>query len=620
MKKMVSILIVLILMISCVPFGAMAMTDDARFLIGDWRTSDGVFLSFYDDETFVLEWGYSLSEEGHWSTGSTIGDTFTIHMNGSSILTLMSLIYGATTNDYHFEVLKCNNDNFYLVQVYGNYTAKSSPCKLPFTREGATSNFNYSKEEKQQTNNNDGDANNDVGIVRKEITFYWEDGESTIDLNWGWELFNRSATEYSHDLALAGLVISQSIHRQDSFEEKMLNKFGFKIIDFEKNSTTSTPSYAVGYNKVKLNGTEKYIVLLALRGTNTDLNGPNDVINDLNSQVFGLGFRKGTENINSILKKDIKRIGCTKENTILFITGHSLGGGIAQSLAPFAENYVNTNDNSFIYTYAATNVFVDMLHYAAFDNVHNIINVRDAVPRLPVAYGKYGHRWYYDSSDRKYQSYFDKIYNKENWHGDMFNAHDPRTYLGMMLCDLPDQMGNGAVNPYSITSIHCPVDIEVRDMSGNLMGKTEGDRVNLEKSSNVLIVTNNGEKDVIAPPDIEYNVCIVGTGDGKMTVTHQKLNVYNDEVIEERKFADVPVATNQRFEIVVDSDEINNINLINLDETKSDIEISKTKTEKSSGALKKVLIGLAAFALIIILLWIIKIKRWAKKQIEDSDN
>ena len=143
MKKAVCLLLSLIIIIGSMSCSFGAVSSGTEFLIGDWCTSDGVYLCFYDDETFSLEWGYFPEEEGRWSTGTVSGRSFNIFMDGSSILSLMSLMYGATMSDYHFEILKCNNDNFYLVQVYDNYTAEDSPCKLPFTRVGAQSDFSY---------------------------------------------------------------------------------------------------------------------------------------------------------------------------------------------------------------------------------------------------------------------------------------------------------------------------------------------------------------------------------------------------------------------------------------------------------------------------------------------
>ena len=108
--------------------------DDISFLIGDWSTSDGVLLSFYDDGYFEMEWGYFPAEEGEWYAEAISDDTYYIEMDGSLILSLMSMVYGSADSDYHFEILKNNENSFYLVQVYGNYTAETSPCKLGFTR------------------------------------------------------------------------------------------------------------------------------------------------------------------------------------------------------------------------------------------------------------------------------------------------------------------------------------------------------------------------------------------------------------------------------------------------------------------------------------------------------
>ncbi len=104
------------------------------FLIGDWSTTDGVYLSFYDDGYFEMEWSYFSYEEGEWYAEAISEDTYYIEMDGSLILSMMSMLYGSADQDYHFEILKNNDNSFYLVQVYGDYTAYSSPCKLGFTR------------------------------------------------------------------------------------------------------------------------------------------------------------------------------------------------------------------------------------------------------------------------------------------------------------------------------------------------------------------------------------------------------------------------------------------------------------------------------------------------------
>ena len=109
-----------------------------EFLIGEWSTSDGVHLSFYEDGTFTLQWSCFPDEFGYWDAEMLSDDTWEITMEGSDVLDMMSMIYGNSLSDYHFEILKKNENSFYLVQVYGDYTAHTSPCKLYFTRVGTT--------------------------------------------------------------------------------------------------------------------------------------------------------------------------------------------------------------------------------------------------------------------------------------------------------------------------------------------------------------------------------------------------------------------------------------------------------------------------------------------------
>ncbi len=110
----------------------------ADFLIGEWSTSDGVHLSLYEDGTFTLQWSCFPDEFGYWDAEMLSDDIWELTMEGSDVLDMMSMIYGNALSDYHFEILKKNENSFYLVQVYGDYTAHTSPCKLYFTRVGTT--------------------------------------------------------------------------------------------------------------------------------------------------------------------------------------------------------------------------------------------------------------------------------------------------------------------------------------------------------------------------------------------------------------------------------------------------------------------------------------------------
>ncbi len=614
MKKTVCLIMALILIFALTPCAAVA-AGDPSFLIGDWSTSDGVELSFYDDGTFELAWSFFPSEEGRWATEAVSDDTFYMEMDGSSILYVMSLIYGASDPDYHFEVLKCNRDNFYLVQVYGDYTAKTSPCKLGFTRNGCARDFSYREDPV------------DTAPVEEEpygnVTVDWHGRGFSLDLYWDWDLFDQPASSYDHDLAIAGLTLSKLIHDKNTFKGELEDIFGFVDVDYRDWSTPDTPAYAMAHRRVTLSGGDREIVLLVLRGTNMGLDGPNDFIDDVKSQVDG--FRPATRNINNILEKYVKDHGFSKEETILFITGHSLGGAVAQSLAPFAENYVTSDENCFIYTYAAANCFIDLFKNREFANVHNIINVNDVVPYIPIMFGKYGKELYYNSSSSKFFDTYAEAYDEEGWFPlGVLEKHDVTTYLSMMLTALPSGAGSGAVNHYSITSIHCPVDIEVYGADGELMGWTEGDEVTLTEMSRVLILTNDGEKEIVAPPDVSYSVRLTGTDDGTMTVIHRTLDAETDEVLTEKEYGDVPVTRGASFELAADGNDMAQAQLtadgkavperpaaetendqtatVDEEETKQSERAEERRDGKESGKTKILTIAVIALAVIVVIL------------------
>ena len=616
MKRTLSLILMLILIVALLPCAASAKGDPS-FLIGDWSTSDGVTLSFYDDGYFELAWSFLPAEEGRWQAEAVSDDTFLIEMDGSSILYLMSLIYGTGDPDYHFEVLKCNGDNFYLVQVYGDYTAKTSPCKLGFTRDGCARDFSY-REDPADTG-----ADRDADVRTESFTWHIDGHEDfVLDMHWGWSLFDKSATVYDHDLAMAGLAISSIIHEREDFRDRLESYFGFEDVDYRPYASPLIPAFAMAHRRAVLSGGEKEIVLLAVRGTNLGLDQLNDLIDDLSSQFDG--FRPATVAINSALDDYVSRHGFKKEETILFITGHSLGGAIAQSMAPYAENYVTSDDDCFIYTYAAANCLIDVFHNRDFGNVHNIINERDAVPKVPFVFGKYGHRWFYASQDLKYRPYYEKVYHEEGWHcRNVLDEHSTATYLAMMLCDLPYNMGSGAVNPYSVTSVRCPVDIQVFDRDGNLMGSTSGDDVTMEAASRILILTHSGEKEIVSPSDEEYSVRITGTDEGTMTVVRQMRDPETDEVLTEKTFADVPVTKGGVYELAAGADDAARTDLrsggasISEREKEERTEVpggtAAAETEKKEGSGTTLLIiavvVLAVIVVILLLLLLLKKRR-----------
>lgn len=112
------------------------INDDSKgMIIGKWKTNDGAVIEFCDDGSFSFDWGFGVEETGEYSLGDSTGEnSFEIDLQGTSIIYLMKNIYGSALDDYHFEILIKDENNISLVQVYGDYTAESSKCRLNLSR------------------------------------------------------------------------------------------------------------------------------------------------------------------------------------------------------------------------------------------------------------------------------------------------------------------------------------------------------------------------------------------------------------------------------------------------------------------------------------------------------
>ena len=107
------------------------------YIVGSWEAGNDSGIEFGEDGVFYFDWSYNFgyTEEGTYSIGKWTSDkSFIIDLDGTSLITLMKLVYGAMDNSYHFEVLISDENTAYLVQVTGDKTAETSNCKLPLKR------------------------------------------------------------------------------------------------------------------------------------------------------------------------------------------------------------------------------------------------------------------------------------------------------------------------------------------------------------------------------------------------------------------------------------------------------------------------------------------------------
>ncbi len=353
------------------------------------------------------------------------------------------------------------------------------------------------------------------------------EGNTTVDLQWGFDLFSKSATEYDHSIAMAGNILSQAAESGEGECRARLKALGFSNIlsyDYGENFDQDKPAFSFGSQLIYMNDKPTVMAVIVVRGTVDN----GDWLTDIGS-VFN-GFLPSARRIRKSFMSYYQGLSqyygieVNPDNTILFITGHSMGGAVSGLLAQTLEGNTARKDSLFCYTYASALYETFKYDTSKFGNVQNIINLADIVPRVPPNGHHYGHEWYYDN---------DK--------GRIVPNHILSTYLESMVSGLPSNMGGGVRNPYSRSSIHCPVDIRVLDKNGELEAWTVGEQVFHTASSEVLVLTEGDAKYVYAPEDTEYQIVIRGTDDGEMTYLRETIDAVTGEVLEETAFEHVPL-------------------------------------------------------------------------------
>lgn len=287
-----------------------------------------------------------------------------------------------------------------------------------------------------------------------------------INVYWGWNLFDRNASEYCHDLSVLGIILScQAENSKNDLEKILTDDLGFidpKSIKYDEPWNFDEPAMTFAHKETTINGEKKNIVITVIRGTAS----LGDINSDLESQADG--FFDGGINAYTHLKEYLTNIGISDMNqTILFITGHSYGGAIAQIMAMEAQGIESHREKVFCYTFESPLVQTFNYDTEAYTNVHNIINIQDTITKIPVGKKHLGHEWYYDSEklpervrakmfgDNAFKDFARRHTVIGNLtHRDLFHDHNCVTVLACLINGLPSNMGEGATNRYSLLDVN----------------------------------------------------------------------------------------------------------------------------------------------------------------------
>lgn len=311
------------------------------------------------------------------------------------------------------------------------------------------------------------------------------DTQNKMMIKWDWNdlLTDASASGENLDLAIAGLVMSNQADFSKEDVEEVLNTIGFADISSECYSTDtndtsflSNPARTFAHREIDVNGEKKHIICAVIRGTRSVV----DAITDI--KAVRDGFLDAGKNCLESLKEYQRSLkDATKENTILFITGHSLGASAACVLSCLADE-VAYKSATHTYAFATPNYDTMELESKDYQNIHMYTNLDDIVPKLPVNFKKVGveKSYSYDTLSSEERAGFDRVYkyfrgktysedgdiNSTDLIGRLRN-HMGFTYMSFILSEKSDS----EIDNY-IASYESPTD---GDINQSLPGDVDGD-------------------------------------------------------------------------------------------------------------------------------------------------
>ncbi len=244
------------------------------------------------------------------------------------------------------------------------------------------------------------------------------------EVAWDDDWFFQDATTYNSELAhtcavLSAVANAESSYYQQGSDSPAYAEHAFAALGFDEVCTasyryrsevldevlgvldgTDVVAYTLATKRVRSSetGAEKELCVVAVRGSygsewlsNIKIESAEDAGGDSDH----LGFTLAAQEIVADLEERAAALEPGVERAYLFC-GHSRGGAVANLLASYVDTVgaLATAEDVRAYTFAAPNCTSSAdARASAYDNIFNVLNPSDLVPRLPLSswgYERYG--------------------------------------------------------------------------------------------------------------------------------------------------------------------------------------------------------------------------------------
>lgn len=197
--------------------------------------------------------------------------------------------------------------------------------------------------------------------------------------------FPENSSEYSKQLASQALSICSQGTKQ--LTSQFLNSSGFQVLlqgnfDKPKSDTSHTCAFTLATKKIELNGRERDLLVIAIRGTDSGewYSNFDFASSHLDDAVFAENFLQAAQDVYvQILPKILEY-----PDAVMLICGHSRGAACANLLGMTLDD-LRSKEDIFVYTFATPNTIRGEFEEEKYTNIFNLINTADMVTYLPLA-------------------------------------------------------------------------------------------------------------------------------------------------------------------------------------------------------------------------------------------
>lgn len=407
---------------------------------------------------------------------------------------------------------------------------------------------------------------------------------------------NKKATgEYNPQLAHMMIAMCNSVYDANNMN-KTLQDFGFSRM-ISSYTMLGDVRLAYGLAKMKLeNGTT--LIFLVARGTEEWYKDPLEWVSNFNAAQDDNGQHQGFSTAADTMYDKLKNFLQDGEpqtefsNTYVLMTGFSRGAGVVNLLSKRLAVEEKISGSIQTYAFACPDTAVSTPSETQNFKYRCIFNIADAddlvswapggIMELFSGWEKYGNSYWYSSAwddfenremgmdahdQNKYLNYLRS--EKSIKHLDFKKRRNAKAYLNdaagkrdrKFRENIKSTINNSRIGDFfASVGIHCPVDVEIYDSKGSLLGKILKNIVVEMESSKIHINVVGDEKNIYLLDEDTYTFRITALDNGTMEYIVQRMQTTDGSILENKAYTDIKLTEGKTMDGQVEFSE-KNVNL-----------------------------------------------------------